>query len=158
MLAAAILTSLIAQAAVAVPPEPPTDLNRIRKGLASAAPVLIAPADKDGHPVFRVTVRGRLWERPLWTEDTMRPGYVRPMAPPVHFEFLSQTTTNEYFRAGVLYPPPFPISLPLFAALKWLGSSGPPEEVRRKREAKAREEVQKELEAFLKARKGGQVF
>ena len=120
------------------------NLERIRKALQEPAPIAQSLVPKDG-PVFRVLIRAPRPPRPLWQTDSMIPSYVRPSMPGVHYEFLSQVT-DPVFKAGVLYP-----GMSLGPLLKWLGGNKSKEEARREKEAKARKEVVRDLEAFLKA-------
>ena len=112
--------------------------------LEEPAPIAKSLEPKDG-PVFRVLIRAPRPQRPLWEIDSMIPGYVRPSMPGVHYDFLSQVT-DDVFKAGVLYP-----GMSLGPLLNWLGGNKSKEQVRREKEAKARQEVMRELEAFLKA-------
>ena len=142
MPAAFLLAAVLAQAQAPAAADP--NLERIRKALEEPAPIAQALVPKDG-PVFKVLIRAPRPPRPLWETDTMIPGYVRPSMPPVHYEFLSQVT-DPVFRAGVLYP-----GMSLGPLLKWLGGNKSKEQVRREKEARARKEVVRDLEAFLKA-------
>jgi hypothetical protein len=74
------------------------------------------------------------------------PPYIRPPAPPVHFEFLQQVT-DEYFRASTL----FPVGLPLVPMFEQLNKAT---KRRNKRlaEKAAREEVQQDLARLLACR------
>ena len=101
---ALLLGALLAQ--TVVPPGPDAaEIQRIRKALTEPPPVLTLPAppvDVDTR-VFRVQIRAWKFTFPVWHDDSVVPPYVRPTAPPVHFEFLQQVTP-EFFRASVLYP------------------------------------------------------
>jgi len=139
--AALLLAAVLAQSQ-ATPAGP--DLERIRKALEEPAPIAQSLLPKDG-PVFRVVIRAPRPPRPLWQTDSMIPSYVRPAMPGLHYDFLSQVT-DDVFKAGVLYP-----GMSLGPLLKWLGGNKSKEQVRREKEAKARKEVVRELEAFLRA-------
>ena len=142
MPAALLLAAVFAQAQVPAPADP--NLERIRKALEEPAPIAQSLVPKEG-PVFRILIRAPRPQRPLWEIDSMIPGYVRPSMPGLHYEFLSMVTP-EAFRASTLYP-----GMSLGPLLKWLGGNESKEEVRRRKEAKARQAVIRELEAFLKA-------
>ena len=138
---ALLLAAVLAQAQV-TPAEP--TLERIRKALDEPAPIAQSLLPKDG-PVFRVVIRAPRPQRPLWETNSMVPSYVRPAMPGLHYDFLGQVT-DDVFKAGVLYP-----GMSLGTLLNWLGGNKSKEEVRREKEAKARKEVMRELEAFLNA-------
>jgi hypothetical protein len=140
--AALVLAAVLAQAQV--PATGDRNLERIRKALAEPAPIATSLETKEG-PVFRVLIRAPRPPRPLWDTDTMIPSYVRPSMPGLHYDFLAQVT-DPVFKAGVLYP-----GMSLGPLLKWLGGNKSKEDVRREKEAKARKEVVRDLEAFLKA-------
>ena len=99
-----LLGALLAQATTPSAQDA-TALERVRKALAEPPPVLTIEApdfDADTR-IIRVKVRAWRFEFPIWHEDSVVPPYVRPVMPPVHFEFL-QEVTPEFFRASVLYP------------------------------------------------------
>jgi hypothetical protein len=138
-----LLALLLGQAAPAVPA---ADLARIRKALDEPAPIAQALDHKGDRPVFRITIRGPKPPPPLWETDSMVPGWVRPGMPGTHFDYLSMTTP-EAFRASTLYP-----GFSVGGLLKLLGYKElSKKETRRRKEAKARQEVVRELEAFLRA-------
>ena len=128
------------------PQEPvPTNLERIRHALEAPAADVVKDPDL---PVFRVYVH----EHPLpiqkpWTDDTLRPLYVKTRAPEFHHEFL-ETVTPEEFRAATLYPIGVDVLPVINAAIEALRSA-----MRERAEAKARERVQEELKLLLEARK-----
>jgi len=132
---------------------PATDgerLDRIRSAL-SVVPAITIPATPDdtGKFVFRVrveawTVSHQPWEQPRKPGDV--PSYVRPSMPLAHYEFL-QMVTPEAFRASTLYHPVASASFDpvvvrnFFAGLR-----------RAADERHAREEVRRDIEAYLLAR------
>lgn len=129
----------------AAAPPPVTSLERIKRALQEP------PAPFEGRPtfrpVFRVTVRESLmpdllpWETPLG-----RPSYVQPQQSGTHYEFLGKVTPED-FRAATQYP----IGVDLFAVFRWLHKESK-ESSRQRAERRAREEVQRELAAFLAER------
>ena len=125
-------------------------LDRIRSAL-SVVPAITIPEvpDDTGKPVFRVrieawTVSHQPWEQPRKPGDV--PKYVRPTMPLAHYEFL-QMVTPEDFRASTLYHPALSVTFDpvvvrnFFAALR-----------RAAEERHARDEVRRDIEAYLRAR------
>ena len=100
---AALVIGLILAQSTGREPQASTDLERVRRALAAPAPSLLASESvrREG-VVFRVKVRG-LALVPAWEDRSIVPPWIRPSAPPTHFEFLEQVTPEE-FRAGTLYP------------------------------------------------------
>ncbi len=124
-------------------PAPP-NLERIRRALEGPAVDAVEDADR---PVFRVYVH----EHPLpiqkpWTDDTLRPLYVRTRAPAYHQEFL-ESVTPEQFRAATLYPTGPDVLPVIHGAIDAVRSA-----MRAHAEAKARQRVQEELQLLLEAR------
>jgi hypothetical protein len=145
MAAAVLLALLLAQ-------DPPAEaaetarLERIRKALAEAPAITLLSAMRAEGPVFRITVFGRKPVRPLWVDWSAVPSYVRPFAPPYHYEFLHQVTAEE-FRAGTLYPSGIPVVTVAGFLTKQVKAAN-----RKRQEANAREEVRKALEELLACR------
>jgi hypothetical protein len=131
---------------VAQAPPDTRSLERIRRQLASGAPLTTAATQKGkGQPVFRIRVDEVVPRQPFLTWDpaanTAVPSYLRPRVPATHYEYL-RLTTPEAFRGGALYSG----GVDLLGALKKLG--GNPAKRRRQREAEARKQVRDELAAF----------
>lgn len=144
-MSAVFLTLVLAQAA---PPDAAeaARLERIRKALTEAPAIAVLTATRAGGPMFRITVFGRKPDPPLWVDWSAIPTYIRPKAPPVHFEFLMQVTPEE-FRAGTL----FPSGVDFVPVVGFLANQI--KAVNRKRqEANAKEEVRKALEELLACR------
>ena len=125
-----------------------SSLHRIRRQLATSAPLATAAAEKGKvKPVFRSRIDEVVPRQPFLTWDpaanTAVPPYLRPRMPATHYEYL-RLTTPEAFRGGALYSG----GVDLLGALKWL--AGDSEKRRRSREAKARQQVKEELAAFKK--------
>ena len=123
----------------------PANLERIRRALEGPAVDVVKAPDL---PVFRVYVR----EHPLpiqkpWTDDTLRPLYVRTRAPQYHHEFLESVTPEE-FRAATLYPIGVDVLTVIDAAIEAMRNA-----MRERAEAKARQMVEQELQVLLDARK-----
>ena len=146
MLFVLVLCLQVQAAEVPKPQEPaPPNLERIRHGLERPPVDVVKDSDL---PVFRVYVH----EHPLpiqkpWTDDTLRPLYVRTRAPEYHHEFLERVTPEE-FRAGTLYPIGVDVLQVINAAIDAIRHA-----MRERAEAKAREMVQEELKLLLEARK-----
>jgi hypothetical protein len=146
MLFVLVLWLQVQAAEVQKPQDPvPPNLERIRRALEGPAIDVVKDSDL---PVFRVYVR----EHPqpiqkLWTDDTLRPLYIRTRTPEYHHEFLESVTPEE-FRAATLYPIGVDV-LPLInAAIAAMRNA-----MRERAEAKAREMVRGELKLLLEARK-----
>lgn len=124
----------------------PVSVERIQQALARPAPEkpLQIP------PVFRLTIEGRPMRfPPPWdpANDTVIPAWVRPRMPLYHYEFLMQVTPEE-FRAGVL----FPITIDVLPGIEQIADAIK-EAMRRRREERARREVDEALKQLLEARK-----
>jgi hypothetical protein len=128
--------------------ELPVSVERIQQALAKAEPGNAVKIP----PVFRVTVEGRTpfllapWDP---ANDTLVPAWIRPKMPIYHFEFL-QMVTPEEFRSGVLFSAQIstllePVARRLADEIReaWL----------RRKEARARKEVDDALRQLLEARK-----
>jgi hypothetical protein len=154
-----LLVGLILGQTASAPTVDAAELERIRKALEQPAPLQTVQAkavDSDTRPVFRLTVHGRaLDDSPLkeWTT----PSYIRPSYPLYHNEMLMMWTP-EAFRASVLYPgavtTPFGgvgVSIPVTLIVDTLVKQTKAE-LKRRREAKARQEVHDALAALLACR------
>jgi hypothetical protein len=142
----------VGQAAQPAPAdELPISVDRIQRALATPEPDKAVKIPT----VFRVTVEGRprdLFVLAPWdpANDTLVPLWVRPKMPIYHFEFL-QMVTPEAFRSGTLYGANlFEVDLaPIARRLV--------DEIRdarqRRKEARARKEVDDALRQLLDARK-----
>jgi hypothetical protein len=121
-------------------------LERIRRQLARPPALLVLASWERNGLVFRVTVRGRKPDRPVWEDLSGVPADVRPMAPTYHYEFLDQVTP-EAFRQGTLYP----VGVPIVPMIELLGKQIRTAK-KRTAEARAREEVRQALEELLACR------
>jgi hypothetical protein len=142
------LLTILLQAQPAEPPKVPdlpVSIERIRKRLETSE-VTIHQADPNLPPLFRVEVKDGLppFEH-LWREDSITPTYVRPSRGLVHHEFLEQVTPD-LFRGTALHP-----CCDVLPALGFihdkLRQAG-----RKYAEYRARREVRKALEEFMRAR------
>ena len=129
-------------------PELPVSVDRIQKELAKPAPI----ETEESMAIFRLTIEARPMRfKPLWdTTDPMLPSYVRPRMPLYHYEFL-MAVTPEAFRGGVLYP----ISIDVLPGVELLADRIR-EAWQRRREARARKEVDEALRRFFEAQKATQ--
>jgi hypothetical protein len=151
LLAGLALLVCLGQAAQPAPAdELPVSVERIQRALATPEPEKAVKIS----PVFRVTVEGRsenVFVLSPWdpANDTPIPPWVRPKMPIYHYEFLMMVTPEE-FRAGTLYSAN--ISTLLEPVARRLA-----DEIReawqRRKEAKARKEVDDALRQLLEARK-----
>jgi hypothetical protein len=121
-------------------------LERIRRALAEAPAIKLMPATRGEGPIFRITVFGDKPVTPLWVDWSAVPSYIRPPAPPYHFEFLQQVTPEE-FRAGTLYPTGIPVVPAVGFLARQIKAAN-----RKRQEADAKEEVRKALEELLACR------
>ena len=145
MAAAVLLTVILAQAPAAAAGEA-DQLARVRRALAEAPAITVAPKTDAQGLVFKVTVFGRTPAKPLWDDWSPVPTYIRPWFRGYHHEFLEQVTPEE-FRSATLYPTGIPV-VPLVELLvKGIKAAN-----RKQREANAREEVRQALEEFLACR------
>ncbi len=129
-------------------PELPVSVDRIQKELAKPPPI----ETEESMATFRLTIEARPMRfKPLWdTTDPMLPSYVRPRMPLYHYEFL-MAITPEAFRGGVLYP----ISIDVLPGVELLADRIR-EAWQRRREARARKEVDEALRRFFEAQKATQ--
>jgi len=126
-------------------PELPVSVDRIQRELAKPAPI----ETEESMAIFRLTIEARPMRfKLLWDPaDPMLPSYVRPRMPLYHYEFL-MAVTPEAFRGGVLYPiaiDVLPFVEPLADRIR--------EAWQKRREARARKEVDEALKQLLEARK-----
>lgn len=153
-LAGVALTVWLAQTSPAQPtplppartqPALPVSVDRIQKELAKPAPI----ETEESMAIFRLTIEERPMRfKPQWDpSDPMLPSYVRPRMPLYHYEFL-MAVTPEAFRAGVLYPIAIDV-LPLVEPL----ADRIREAWKKRREARARKEVDEALRLFFEAQK-----
>jgi hypothetical protein len=82
----------------------PVSVDRIRKGLAQPRSRFEPPPPRAFRGIFRVKIEAfeAFTEKP-WERDLPVPPWVRPLAPPAHFEFLQSVTPVE-FRGATLHP------------------------------------------------------
>ena len=145
MAPAVFLTLVLAQSAPAEAADP-AQIERISKALIESQAITVAPPTRAEDSVFRVTVHGPKPERPVWEEWSTTPSYVRPWFRSYHHEFLERVTPEE-FRGATLYPIGIPVDQVVDFLVKDIKAAN-----RKKREAKAREEVRLALEALLACR------
>ena len=145
MAPAVLLALVLAQSAPAEAADA-AQLERIRKALSETQAIAVAPPTRTEGPVFRVTVRGRKPEQPLWDGWSAAPSYVRPWFRGYHHEFLEQVTAEE-FRSATLYPTGVPVDQVVGLLVKGIKAA-----TRRIQEANARGEVRRTLEEFLACR------
>jgi hypothetical protein len=128
------------------PEEPsPAALERIRRALELPGVDIVGDPDR---PVIRVYIRERpLPTRKPWTDDILRPLYVKTRAPAYHHEFLESVTPEE-FRAATLYPIGVDVVPVIDMAIKAIRKA-----MRERAEARTRQMVQEELKLLLEARK-----
>jgi hypothetical protein len=141
---------LQAQAVEVQRPEAATapDLERIRHALER--PKIDSIEDRDV-PVFRIYIREHpLPAQRLWTDETLRPLYVRTYFPLNHQEFLA-TVTPEEFRAATLYPIGVDAISVIDDAIKSIRKA-----MRERAEARTRKIFQQELQLLLEARKNAE--
>jgi hypothetical protein len=144
---APILVLLLAQAPGLPAAEAP-QLDRIREAVAET-PAITIPAHPDdtGKPVFRVRVQAWTFTGHPWDQDARSvPDYVRPTMPLAHYEFL-QMVTPEAFRASTLYHPIMSVTFDPVVVKKFFSDWH-----RAAAERSAREEVRRDLEAYLQSR------
>jgi hypothetical protein len=146
------LVVCLAQAVAPAPAEAdlPVSVERIQRALAKPAPEKAVKIPT----VFRVTVEGRSQTPFLlapWdpANDTLVAPWVRPKMPIYHFEFLKMVTPEE-FRSGTLFSAQ--ISTLLEPVARRVA-----DEIReawqRRKEERARKEVDEALRQLLEARK-----
>lgn len=145
MLPALFLTLVLAQSASAETADP-AQIERIRQALTETKAITLTPPTRAEGAVFRVTVRGRKPERPLWDDSSATPSYVRPWFRYYQHEFLEQVTPEE-FRGATLYP----IGINVLQLAEYL-VKGIKTAKRKQAEANAREEVRQALEELLACR------
>jgi hypothetical protein len=129
-------------------PQLPVSVDRIQRKLAKPAPI----ETEESMAIFRLTIEARPMRfKLLWdTSDPMLPSYVRPRMPLYHYEFL-MAVTPEAFRGGVLYPIAIDV-LPFVESL----ADRIREAWQKRREARARKEVDEALRQFFEAQKAKQ--
>jgi hypothetical protein len=126
---------------------PAEHLDRVRAALA-APPAITVPARPavTRRPVFRVKVEAWTFTYKPWEEPRKGvPSYVRPGMPLAHYEYLNMVTP-EAFRASTLYPG---ISIDPGTLLQALFKRD-----RAAAERRARDEVRRDFQAYLRARDG----
>ena len=122
----------------------PAALERIREAVGRPGVDIVKDPDA---PVFRVYIRAHpLPLQRLWTDETLRPSYVKTRAPAFHHEFL-ETETPEEFRAATLYPIGVDVLPIINTLIKAIGK-----EMRERSEARTRKAVKEELRLLLEAR------
>jgi hypothetical protein len=145
---ALVFAALVAQAA----PSPPAAddavrMERIRKALDHQPAITTeAGSDETGRPIFRMSVRAPMPEKPIWANWTNVPSYIRPNMPGYHYDYL-QMVTPEAFRAGTLYSGGIPIGALLERLFKDMRAAQ-----HTRAEKRAREEVQQALAELFACR------
>jgi hypothetical protein len=82
----------------------PVSLERIRDGITRPGRFETPPARPLRRPLFRIQI-----EQPVflsgdsWDETSVVPPWIRPSAPPVHFDFLASVTPEEV-RSSTVHP------------------------------------------------------
>jgi hypothetical protein len=147
MTAVPLLALSLAQSP-AIPVGDAAQLDRIREALAQA-PAIGIPAETDdsGKMVFRVKIQ--LWTLTghPWDQDaTIIPDYVRPTMPLAHYEFLKMVTPED-FRASALYHPALSVTFDPVVVKKFFQAHR-----RADAERNAREEVRRDMAAYLQSR------
>jgi len=145
MAPAVFLTLVLAQSAPTEAADS-AQIERIHKALTETQAITVALPTRAEDSVFRVTVHGRKPERPSWEGWSATPSYIRPWFRSHHHEFLEQVTPEE-FRGATLYPIGIHVEQVVDFLVKDIKAAN-----RKKREAKAREEVRLALEALLACR------
>jgi hypothetical protein len=116
-------------------------LDRVREGLLRPGQFQAPPPQPTERPLFRIRVEER---SPLageaWDETSLIPPWIRPAAPPVHYEFLKSVTPEE-FRSSTLHP--CCDVLPLVKLL----SDAVSDQLRAARQARAKREVENAMRA-----------
>lgn len=135
---------LLAQAAT-LPSDTSSDLERIRKALAAEPAILVTTPPAHEGTVFHVLVQATA-QKPVWDNWSHVPSYIRPQAPPVHYEFLEQVTPEE-FRSATLYT----VGIPVVALVEMLMQHAKAAH-KKSQEAHAHEEVQQALAGLLSCR------
>jgi hypothetical protein len=128
----------------------PQQLDRLRQAIVQQ-PAISIPAEPDetGKPVFRVRIEAWTFHYKAWEDPPRKgtvPSYVRPSMPLSHYEFLKMVTP-EAFRASTLYHPMLSVTFDPVVVKKFITDWR-----RQVAERNAREEVRRDLEAYLRAR------
>ena len=82
----------------------PVSLDRIRDGITRPGRFEAPPARPLRRPLFRIQI-----EQPVflfgetWDNTSIVPPWIRPPAPPVHFDFLASVTPEEV-RSSTVHP------------------------------------------------------
>lgn len=141
------LTLLLAQS-LPVPAEAGevAQLERIRRALAEPSATVVAVPTSGEGPVFRVTVRGRKADTPLWANWSPVPSNIRPWFRAGHHELLEQVTPEE-FRSATLYP----VGIPVVPIVEFLARQVKAAN-RKRQHANAKDEVRQALEELLACR------
>lgn len=150
-----MLLALLAQAAAAAQD---LALDRIRDSLAEQPAIAVPqhPDNEDGTPVFRVRIQAWTFGYKAWENLPGKgqvPSYVKPSMPLSHFEFMenilaaNRGVTPEEFRAMTLYPGVLGVTFDPGAVKTYFAGRR-----RAAQERSAREEVRRDLEAYLRAR------
>jgi len=143
-----LLTALLAQAPASSRSSDP-HLDRIRQGVAETPAITIPAApDQTGRPVFRVKVEAWVFTYKPWEEPEKGvPSYVRPSMPLAHYEFL-RMVTPQAFWASTLYPG----GIGFDPGALWQALVKARHEAAERR---ARADVRRDLDAYLRARDAG---
>ena len=141
MLGLCLVLLLQAPPATGQPIDLPVSLDRVRAGLQKAGVFDPPPPRPWRGPIFRMTITNRkMLDEIPWAETWLVPDYVKPTAPPVHFEFLKAVTPEEH-RAPTLYPGAN-IGAGISAIGKFIGKR-----IRASQEERARREVEEAMKA-----------
>src|SRR5687768_11665772 len=136
-------------------PVPPAELTRIRRRLESGTPILDAASTARPAATFHTSVTERIDIWKFWGEPEAVASFVRPRGGTWHHEFQDMVTPDEFkgFGGGLGNGERLQLaatSLAFAGAMKLVGAGvqQAKEALKNRTERKAREEVQRELEAF----------
>lgn len=141
-----LVVAVLAQAS-APAAEEGAQLERIRQAL-DHQPVITTDAGTDdaGRPVFRMSIRAPRPEKPIWSNWTNVPSYIRPNMNGYRYDYL-QMVTPEAFRGGTFYSAGLPVGALIDALAKRIEAAH-----RRAQESRAREEVRQALAELFACR------
>jgi hypothetical protein len=147
-----------APSGTAAPPAvtvPPADLSRIKRRLESGTPILDAASTAEPVATFRTSVTERVDIWKFWGEPDAVASFVRPRGGTWHNEFKDMVTPDEFkgFGGGLGNGERLQLaatSMAFAGAMKLVGVGvqQAKEAMKNRTVRKAKEEVQRELEAF----------
>jgi hypothetical protein len=145
-MAPAVFLALLLAQAPQVEAGEAAQIERIRKALNEAPAIPVAPPTRAEGSLFRVTVRGWTFKKPLWDNWSAVPTNIRPWFRSYHHEFLEQVTKEE-FRSATLYPAGIDMVKVAQFLAKHIGAAN-----YQRQKANAKEEVRQALEELLACR------